>query len=548
MKFKKLIAGALVAAMAVSMAACSSGGTDTSSAGAESGTTASSAAPKKGGTLTVGLSAAPVSANIWVQNDINANVIMNLVCPSLVSMDEKGQKYNYLIDSATANDDCTEWTVKLKDLKWNDGTPVTADDLAFTVTYGAEHKIGFSDSYFGQVENAEVKDDKTVLFHLSKPDVNFVNGGGYWIPLMRKSEFESVDDPMNHTYSGAGYGPFYIDKWEDGQYVDLKRNPNFTQANDGQGAYLDEVMFRIYTDENAMVLALENGEIDVCGNYISSNSKTQLANNSQYQLTDIESLGYGQLSYSQTNDLLTDVNIRKALSMCVDRDAMVNVGMSGAAKAMMTPVSPVYSQFTASNIQQPGYDIDGAKALLEQAGFTDKDGDGVLENADGGKLEFTVTYKSSIQNVDNVMEILRSSAEKAGIKLNLEPVDASTYSSKVTNGHTFDIAYNVWGTIDDVDTTLYTCYGIGQTLNFMEYNNKEMDDLLIQMKSTPSADDRAKLLDQWQQLWVDNMPCAFTYVPVQTYAANTAKFGGFKAVFGNNGYLGCAQASEIYAK
>ena len=544
MKLKQFVSGILAAALAVSMTACGNSAAPSGSSSAA----ASGAAPKTGGTLTVGLSTAPVSANIWVQNDINSNIIMNLVCPFLIGMNKDGQKYNYLVDSATPNADCTEWTVKLKDLKWNDGTPVTAEDLAFTVTYGEQHKIGYSDSYYGQVKQAEVKDDKTVVFHLVKPDVNFINGGGYWIPIMRKSEFESVDDPMNHTYSGAGYGPYYIDKWVDGQYVDLKRNPHFTQANDGKGAYLDEIMFRIYTDENAMVLALENGEIDVCGNYISSNSKTQLATNPQYLLTDVESLGYGQISYSQTNNLLTDAKVRKALSMCIDRDAMVNVGMSGAAKSMLSPISPVYPKFTASNIQQPGYDIDGAKALLKEDGFTDQDGDGVLENAGGDKLSFTVTYKSTIQNVDNVMEILRSSAEKAGIKLNLEPVDASTYSSKVTNGHKFDISYNVWGTIDDVDTTLYTCYGIGQTLNFMEYNNKEMDDLILNMKSTPDINERIKMLDQWQKLWVENMPCAMTYVPVQTYAANTAKFDGFSALYGNYGFLGCAQACEISAK
>jgi len=548
MNFKKIAALALAATMALSVAACGSSSSAAASSPASGASSSAAGTPAKGGTLTAGLSASPVSSNIWVQNDINASIIMNLVVPNLVTMDASGQKYNYLAESATPNDDCTEWTIVLKDLFWNDGTPVTAKDLAFTATYGVEHKIGFSDSYFGKVTSAEVKDDKTVVFHLSDTDVNFWNGAGYWTPIMRESEWSQVEDPMNYTYSGAGYGPYYIDEWVDGQYVSLKRNPYFTQANDGAGAYLDSILFRVYTDENSMVLALENGEIDVCANYISANSKSQLAANPDFVLTDIESLGYGQLSYSQTNAQLQDANVRKAISMCIDRDAMVAVGMSGAAKAMNTMISPVYEKFNTSNIQQPAYDTAAAKDLLAQNGYTDTDGDGVLESADGTKLEFTVTYKSSIQNVDNVMEILRTAAAEAGIKLNLEPVDASTFSSKVTNGHTFDIAYNVWGTIDDVDTTLYTCYGIGQTLNFMDYNNEEMDNLLIQMKATPSPDDRAKLLDQWQTLAVENMPFAMTYVPVQTYAASTAKFDGFSAVYGNQGYLNCSLACGIYAK
>lgn len=545
MNFKKLATSALAVVMALSMAACGST-PPSSSSGAASGS--ADGTPKKGGKLTVGLTANPVSPNVWVQNDINASIIMNLVVPNPVSMDDKGTKYNYLAESVTANEDATQWTVVLKDLYWNDGTPLTAKDLAFSATYGVKHKIGFSDSYYGKVTQAEVKDDKTVVFHLSDSDVNFWNGAGFWMPFMRESEWSAETDPMNHKYSGAGYGPYYIDEWVDGQYISLKRNEHFKLANNGEGAYLDNVLFRVYTDENAAVLALQNGEIDLVANYISANSKSQLASNESYQLTDIESLGYGQLSYSQTNELLKDLNVRKALAMSIDRGAMVAVGMNGAATAMNGVISPIYTRFTKSNIQQPAYDTAAAKELLTKNGFADKDNDGILENASGKKLEFTLSYKSSIQNVDNVMEILRSEAAKSGFKLNLEPLDASAYSAKVTNGHKFDVAYNVWGSIDDVDTTLYTCYGIGQTLNFMEYNNEEMDKLLLQMKATPDPEERVKLLDQWQALCVENVPYSMTYVPVQTYAANTAKFGGFKAVYGNHGYLTCALATGIYAK
>ena len=82
----------------------------------------------------------------------------------------------------------------------------------------------------------------------------------------------------------------------------------------------------------------------------------------------------------------------------------------------------------------------------------------------------------------------------------------------------------------------------------MQYNNEEMDNLLIQMKTEPDRDKRIEMLDQWQELWVENMPCAMTYVPKQTYVANTTNFGGFDLVYGNSGYLNCAQAVGIYAK
>ena len=377
---------------------------------------------------------------------------------------------------------------------------------------------------------------------------NFWNGAGFWIPIMRQSEWENVEDPTTYDYSGAGYGPYYISEWVDGEYVVLERNPYFTLANDGQGAYLDEVVFRVYTDENAMVLALQNGEIDVCANFLSTSSVTQLQSNPQYLISTVPSLGYAFISYSQTNELLQDVNVRLALSMCADRDALVNVAFAGGATAMYTPISPVYQDFVASNIQQPAFDPAGAAALLEENGYTDSDGDGIREAADGTPLSFTISYKSTLQNVDGVMSILQSGMKEAGIELVLQPVDAATFSANVTQGHTYDISYSSWGTIDDVDTTLLTLFGVDQTLNFMEYDDLVQEEMLLAMQGEPDYEKRVEMLNEWQTYFVENMPACHLLVPNNSYAADTTNFGGWSIVPGNSAYLNCAQFVSVYAK
>ncbi len=537
--FVKLFGGVSVAA-ALGLAGCGGSG-----AGAGSGAAAVEAA--KGGTLNIGLSANPVSPNVWVQNDMNSSLIMNLVCPMLMGMDEAGEKFNYLVDDVSSNEDATVWTVKLKELYWNDGTQLTAEDLAFTAQYGTEHKVGFFDSYYGNVASARAVDDLTAEFTLNSTTVHFFNGPGYWIPVMRKSEWESVDDPLNYSdYSGAGYGPFYIDEWVDGQYVHLKRNEHFTQANDGEGAWVDEVMFHVYTDENALVLALQNGEVDMCANFLTASSKSQVEGDERFLITDVPSLGYAQLAFSQRCELLQNTNIRIALSMLIDREALCAVGMSGGAVPMPGPISPVYEEFNEAGIEEPAYDVDGAIELLESEGFTEVGDDGIRANADGVRLSFTLRYKSSTGQVDSVVEMLRSQAEEAGVEYKLEVLDASTYSALVTNGHDYEVSFSSWGTIDDVDTTLYTIYGIGQTLNDMEYNNEEMDNLLVQMKSTIDDAERKELLDQWQQLFVENMPLATLYVPTQSFAASTEKFAGYSTTLGYYGYTGCPQLCGIY--
>ena len=486
---KKAFALLLAVCMVLSFAAC---GGDSGATTAATGSSAventaaveESTTSMAGGTVRVGLNSAPVGMNIWYQNDLNSATIMNLVCPNPVTMNAEGTKYNYLVESSESNEDCTVWTITLKEgLCWNDGTPVTSSDLLFTAKYGVENHIGFFDSYYGLVdfEASSCIDEQTAQFVLTSGNVNFWNGAGFWIPIMRESEWSTVTDPSTYQYSGAGYGPYYVSEWVDGEYVVLERNPYFTLANDGVGAYIDEVVFRVYTDENAMVLALQNGEIDVCANFLGASSVSQLQTNPAYQIDSVGSLGYAFISFSQTNELLQDVVVRKAIAMSCDRDALVNVAMLGAATAMNTPVSPVYGEFVASDIRQPAYDTAAAGALLEENGYVDTDGDGIRESASGEPLSFTITYKSTLTNVDGVMSILKAGMAETGIELKLQPVDAATFSANVTQGHTYDISYSSWGTIDDVDTTLLTCFGIGQTLNFMEFNSEEQEALLNEM-------------------------------------------------------------------
>lgn len=553
---KKAFALLLAVCMVLSFAAC---GGDSGATTAATGSSAventaaveESTTSMAGGTVRVGLNSAPVGMNIWYQNDLNSATIMNLVCPNPVTMNAEGTKYNYLVESSESNEDCTVWTITLKEgLCWNDGTPVTSSDLLFTAKYGVENHIGFFDSYYGLVdfEASSCIDEQTAQFVLTSGNVNFWNGAGFWIPIMRESEWSTVTDPSTYQYSGAGYGPYYVSEWVDGEYVVLERNPYFTLANDGVGAYIDEVVFRVYTDENAMVLALQNGEIDVCANFLGASSVSQLQTNPAYQIDSVGSLGYAFISFSQTNELLQDVVVRKAIAMSCDRDALVNVAMLGAATAMNTPVSPVYGEFVASDIRQPAYDTAAAGALLEENGYVDTDGDGIRESASGEPLSFTITYKSTLTNVDGVMSILKAGMAETGIELKLQPVDAATFSANVTQGHTYDISYSSWGTIDDVDTTLLTCFGIGQTLNFMEFNSQEQEDLLQAMQGETNYEARLDLLNQWQTWFVENLPTCHLFVPNNTYVADTTNFEGWTLTPGNSAFLSCACFTGVHAK
>ena len=146
------------------------------------------------------------------------------------------------------------------------------------------------------------------------------------------------------------------------------------------------------------------------------------------------------------------------------------------------------------------------------------------------------------------MTILKSGCAEAGVELVLQPVDAATFSANVTQGHKYDISYSSWGTIDDVDTTLLTCFGIGQTLNFMEFNSQEQEDLLQAMQGETDYNKRVDLLNQWQTWFVENLPTCHLFVPNNTYVADTTNFEGWSLVPGNSAFLACSCFTAVHAK
>ena len=497
--------------------------------------------------LRVGQTPMAVGPNIWNQSDLNSATIMQLVCPSAVAFDDKGRKYCLLTEEPVANYDASVWTITLKEgLRWNDGKPVTSEDVLFGAKYGVDNHLGSSRTYYGDVNfySSEAVDSRTVRFVLNSPNPNFWNGAGYWIPFMRKSIWEKVSNPGSYSldYPGDGYGPYYIKEWKSGKYVLLARNAFYSQ-NGGRGASTDEVVFRFYTDEVDAVSALERGEIDVIANSLSDEVAKQLAGNLDYLVDSIGTLGYSMLSFSQNVPALQDKEVRQAIARCINRDNICTNAYNGRAKPMRTPVSPVYADLVEANIKQPDFHIGAAQAQLEMAGYVDS-GDGVRARGDD-RLEFKLTYKSTLAHADEVADILIADLAKAGIKVVKDPVDAAGFTEKVVGNHEYELSYSSWGTVDDVDTSLITCFGIGKSLNFMQFESWEQESLLQAMMYEPDYERRKELLDRWQEWFVDNLPCVHIAVPTRTYVTSTERFSGWSLTLGNSGFLSCASMQDV---
>ena len=505
--------------------------------------------PKVGGELVVGITGDPYSLATWNSNDMNSSMIMNLVLPALMVTDENANKVPYIVKDYNISDDALVYTVTIHDgLSWHDGVPFTVEDLAFTADYAVKYKLGYGADMYASVEKTEIVDDTTIKYYLSSPQVNFLSQMGFWVDIMPKHVFENVDDPANYDYDGLGFGPYKVKDYVKGQYYVLERVENWPLANDGQGAYLDTITFRVFPDANALVLAIMNGEVDVSGSALPIAAQKQLeAEPDKFGIEKVNSLGFGYFSFNYKNELLSDQKVREAIAMTIDRDALVNIAIQGGAIKMYTPISPVFPDLVKSDIKYPAFDIEGANKLLDEAGYSDTNGDGVREGKNGKLLEFDLIYRTSTANIDSIANIFKANAEKAGIKINLQPVDPATYTDKVVKQKTFDINVIDWGVIDDPDSSLSTIYKSDAALNIMSYKNDKLDELLEKSASEPNYEKRIEIMNEFQKEFVKELPSINTWVRINAYGYSK-DFDGWEITPGLYGLMDVKDLVKVYKK
>ena len=273
--------------------------------------------------------------------------------------------------------------------------------------------------------------------------------------------------------------------------------------------------------------------------------KQLTAEPSKFGVSKVTSLGFGYFAFSYKNELLKDPIVRQAIAHTVDRDAIVVVAKQGGAIKMETPVSPVFKDLVKSQIKFPAFDIAAASKLLDDAGYKlNKAG---VREKNGKALEFELIYRTTTANIDSIVNIFKANAEKAGVKINLKPVDPATYTDRVVKQHNFDINCIEWGVIDDADSSLGTIYRSDASLNFMDYKNPAMDALLDQSQYEPDYKKRVAIMDKFQAEFVKELPTINAWVTVNAYGYSK-NFEGWDLTPGLYGFLDAKDIVKVYKK
>ena len=356
-----------------------------------------------------------------------------------------------------ASEDGMLWTVKIRDdVKFTDGEPLTAEDVAFTYN---TVKASSSVNDFTMLDYAEATDDTTVLFHMTRPF-------SIWPYTMAVVGIvpEHAYDSTSYGSNPIGSGRYVLKQWDKGQQVILKANPDYY----GDAPLMKTVTI-VFMEEDAAFLAAQAGEVDLA--YTSATYSDQTVDGyslAAYQSVDNRGFNLPAIPEQTTesgetigNDLTSDVQVRRAINIGVDRQEMIDHVLNGYGSPAYSVCDQLPWYHPASEVT---YDPDAAKALLEEAGW--KTGEDGIREKDGVKAELTLLYATG----DSVRQALAADfsdqLKELGISCTLEGVGWDTAYDRAQSdpliwgwgAHTPMELYNIYHTMEDTGLAQYSPY------------------------------------------------------------------------------------------
>ena len=298
-----------------------------------------------------------------------------------------------------------------------------------------------------------------------------------------------------------GTGPYKAINVTDTQ-IDLIKNENYWGNVKPK---MDKVIVKSITDGDTLTMAMQNGELDAVQG-LPYSSLELFTNDSKYKISQTDTSRIYQAAFNYNTPLLQDLNIRKAISMAVDKENFTKILLKGNGTPAVGPF-PANLSFGDNEVKTVPYDLEGAKNLLTQAGWTDSDGDGYIDK-DGKNLELKYLTYTSRQELPILAETFQANLKKIGVKLNVNATD--NYKTFLKSGE-YDIFSKAIVTAPTGDPEYYFTSHIinGAVDNAGFYNSLQISQLEEELHNTFGAENRSKIAIKMSQQILDD--CALFY-------------------------------------
>jgi peptide/nickel transport system substrate-binding protein len=480
--------------------------------------------------LTVGITADPDTLNPCASRDVTGEWLSCVQYPTLLKRGKDASMQPYAAESFSVSSDGLEVTFNLrKDLNWSDGTPFTSADVAYTKYLDGDLRISNNAGAFDMVTEVLTPDDHTVIFRLAQPSYMFVGSIGPWTRLVPKHVWEKLDDPKTYLNDRdvVAMGPWVLKEAKRGEYYIYEAADHWFQAPGGGKVAVDELVFRVYPDINAMVLAVQSGEVDVTAKEIPFDS-AEMLKQAGFAIENNFSLGYNHTSFNADNEFLSDVNLRRALAAAIDKKTIVQFALNNAGSVMDSIISPVFGELPSKSAaaKYPSYNPDEARRILANAGYRDTDGDNILNAPNGKNVSFGMMYDGNDIVVRNTSEIIHRNYQEIGIDLRLISIERTTYTERLKT-RDFDSWCGGWGIMEVLNGDMNIVYESNSAMYYYGKKFPKIDAALDLVRKAGNYEQIVNGIHQFEEAMAEECIAIPTFVQQFAYP-HTTKFVGFQ--------------------
>jgi peptide/nickel transport system substrate-binding protein len=485
------------------LAACGGGG--------ESGSEKKTVAPKRGGTGRFGITVPAADVDPVTAFSTGATMTTQVAGEYLCF---PNPEYNLDPRLATAwNPDAPdEWTFTIRQgVKWHDGTPMTADDVAATFDRLTDPKVNSAalSAFQGILSNGNIEkvDEQTVKFHLDRGFVDFPY-------LVSPFNYNSIILPKNYEIGdfikgGVGTGPYILKQYTPKQSASFAKNPTYWDAS---LPYMEAVEIRYFDDTPPIVLALQAGEIDVFPLTPFQGSQALFSDPNITVLQD-RSSEYEAVHMRADQDPFSNKAVRQAIATCLDRPGLVEGLFNGRGEVgndhAFAPIYPAAEQAT-TEVPQREQDYDLAKQLLADAGHS-------------GGIDVELTTLQFLE-IPQYAQFIQQQCKPAGINVKLNVQDQATFYGSGKNQPWLVVPFGIvgWGARGSASQTItpaYLCSAVpkpdlsnsGGAWNSAHWCNEQFDELVFQFDKELDEQKRKQIAVEAAKIQNDEVPSIIAY-------------------------------------
>lgn len=459
---------------------------------------------EEGGELVVATLSEAVALDPHGSNDTPSSNVAYNIYESLATQDENMDLQPGLAHSWEMIED-TVWEFYLEeDVTFHDGTPFNADVVKANIDRVLDDAVASPRSFlYDMINEVIVVDDYTVQF---VTDYSFAplpahlahNGGGMISQAVIEADYEAMENGEEPgttiNQNPIGTGPFELDYWNSGDEIRLVKNENYW----GEAAHLDSIIFRVVPEDGTRIADIETGVVHI-GDPLSPSDVSRIENTEGISVNRTPSVSLSYIGFNLTKEPFDNVLVRRAISMAINKDAIINDLYGGAGIPAVSPVAPNVFGYDDS-IEGLEYDVEAARDLLAEAGYEDG-------------FSTTIWTNDSRERID-AATVVQDNLSELGIEVDVQIVEWGTYLEDTAAGE-HDMFILGWSTVTgDADYGMYPMFhsdNHGTPGNRTFIANDELDRLLLEARQNSDQDERQALYSEAQQILVEEAPMLYIH-------------------------------------